>query len=110
MEPSEIANKPKSTERTYGFVKGKSGNPNGRPKKTAEEWELIAACRAKAPQALDVMVRIMESGENERNQLAAANSIIERAYGKPIQPTDIQLAGQVEIREIVRKIVGSSDT
>lgn len=70
------------------FQAGISGNLNGRPKKTAAEYELQAACRAKAPEALAVLVRIMESGDNERNQLAAAQMIIERGYGRPVQPTE----------------------
>jgi len=72
-----------------GFKKGVSGNPGGRAKRTPEEFELIAACKAKVPAALDTLVKIMETGENERNQLAAAQAIIERAYGKPVQPTEL---------------------
>jgi hypothetical protein len=74
--------------RGKAFAKGSSGNPNGRPKRTPEELDLIAACKAKTPQALDTMVEIMERGENERNRLAAAQAIIERGYGKPTQPIE----------------------
>ena len=73
------------------FKPGKTGNPGGRPKKTPEEFELIAACKSKTPSALAVMVRIMESGANERNQLAAATAIIERAYGRAVQVIDAKI-------------------
>lgn len=67
------------------FRPGQCGNPGGRPKKTPEEFELIAACKAKTPAALAVMESIMTSGESERTRLAAATAIIDRAYGKPTQ-------------------------
>jgi len=73
------------------FVKGIGGNPRGRPKRTAEEIDLIAACRAKAPEALAVLDHIMNEGENERNRLAAAQAIIERGYGKAVQPIDANI-------------------
>ena len=68
------------------FVKGVTGNPGGRPKRTPEELDLVAACKAKTPAALIVIENIMKNGENERNKLAAATAIIDRAYGKPTQP------------------------
>lgn len=71
--------------RPTAFKPGKSGNPTGRPKKTEQEFELIQACKDKTPAALAVMEHIMMEGENERNKLAAAQAIIDRAYGKPTQ-------------------------
>lgn len=70
------------------FKAGISGNPGGRPKRTPEEFELVAACKAKAPEALAVLMQIMENGENEKNRMTAAQAIIERGFGKPVQPTD----------------------
>lgn len=63
------------------FAKGKSGNPGGRKKRTPQEFDLIKACRAKAPEALQVMVTLMQHGENDRVRLSAAIAVIERAYG-----------------------------
>lgn len=80
--------KPKRKAPKTAFKKGVSGNASGRPKRTPEEFDLIAACKAKAPDALGVLMRIMNSGENERNQLSAAMGIIERGFGKPLQPLE----------------------
>lgn len=66
-----------------------SGNPGGRPKRTEEELDLIAACKDKTPAALAVIESIMTSGQSERTRLAAAISIIERGHGKAVQPTTL---------------------
>lgn len=85
----------KAKPRGRPIQKGQVLNPGGRPKKTDEELDLIAACKAKTPQALAVMSEIMTSGEQEKNRLTAAMAIIERAYGKPVQPQDIDLTGNI---------------
>lgn len=71
------------------FEKGKSGNPGGRAKRTQEEVDLIEACKKRTPAALEVICSIMENGENERNRLSAAQYVIDRAYGKAVQQTEL---------------------
>lgn len=71
------------------FKKGQSGNPTGRPKRSKEELDLINACQRKTPAALGVIEHIMLNGENERNRLSAAQYIIDRAYGKAVQQTEL---------------------
>jgi hypothetical protein len=73
------------------FSKGRSGNPGGRPRKRPEDYDLEQACRGKTPKALETLVEVMLHGEVERNRLSAALSIIERGFGKPRQPTSIEI-------------------
>ena len=70
------------------FKKGQSGNPGGRKKKTAEDYDLIGNCRLKTPAALTTILDIMENGM-EKNRLAAAIAIIERGHGKPEAKMDL---------------------
>lgn len=91
--PKEPANSQKTAKRaatSASFKPGVSGNLSGRPKKTTEEFELIAACQEKTLAALEVMEKIMIGGENERNKLAAALAIIERGHGKPIDRKEVR--------------------
>jgi hypothetical protein len=81
---SRAAKKPRGSAKR--FFPGRSGNPDGRPKRTAEVLDLILACKAKTPEALAIIADLMAKGDN-RIRLAAALAIIERGYGKPTQPT-----------------------
>jgi HEAT repeat protein len=47
--------------------------------------------RTKSPAAIDTLVKLLDS-DDERIQLAAANSILDRGLGKPAQ--DVNIAGQ----------------
>lgn len=69
------------------FKPGRSGNPGGRPKRTPEEYALIAACAAKTPEALQTILGLMEHAEKDSVRLAAAIWILERGHGKAVQPT-----------------------
>lgn len=64
------------------FVPGRSGNPGGRPK-TIEEMQLKA--REHTGEAFDALVQILRAGE-PIERIQAAKIILERAWGKPLQP------------------------
>ncbi len=70
------------------FRPGQSGNPGGRPKRTQQEYDLIAACAAKAPEAMKTIVSLMHSADRDSVRLSAAIYVIERRYGKPVQETE----------------------
>lgn len=73
------------------WQKGQSGNPGGRPKRTASELDLIEKAQALAPEALDVIREIMTEGDTQRVRLSAAIALLERAYGAAkvaSQPTE----------------------
>ena len=66
------------------FQKGVRGNPGGRPKVLGDVQELA---RQRSPEAINTLVTIMQ---NEKAppaaRVVAANSLLDRGYGKPTQP------------------------
>ena len=100
-----MAENSKKQPRGKPFAKGQTGNPGGRPKKTPEEVSLIEACKAKTPSALRVIENLMLTASSDSVRLSAALAIIERAWGKPVQPTDNHHSGDLQITEVRRTIV-----
>lgn len=65
------------------FVKGKSGNPGGRPKEVAHVVELA---RKHTVPAINTLAEIMgNKDETGRARAAAAEALLSRGWGKPIQ-------------------------
>lgn len=61
---------------------GESGNVKGRPKIPAE---VIEACRLHTQAAVETIVALMKSADSDSVRLHAAEAIINRAWGKPIE-------------------------
>src|SRR5262245_3715954 len=76
------------------FKKGESGNPGGRPKLPTEVKE---AFQARAPEALAVLVRCLESSD-DRIAMLAAQAILDRGYGKPVQQVDANINEDSSVR------------
>jgi hypothetical protein len=65
------------------FKKGQSGNPGGRPKAVAEVQELA---RQHTTDAVQTLVSIMTDPKSApAARVSAANSLLDRGYGKPPQ-------------------------
>jgi hypothetical protein len=79
-----------------GFQKGQSGNPGGRPKILADVRELA---RAHTASAMNALVQIVED-ENAppAARVTAANSLLDRAYGKPESKVDATITRSAVIR------------
>jgi|SRR6266576_352471 hypothetical protein len=78
------------------FQKGQSGNPGGRPKILADVRELARAHTASAMKAL---VQIVEDeGAPPAARVAAANSLLDRGYGKPEAKIDANISRHAVIR------------
>lgn len=70
------------------FRKGQSGNPGGRPKGLTQLRELA---RVHTQEAFETLIEIMrDKGAKEMARLSAANSVLDRAWGRPIQDTGLE--------------------
>ena len=70
--------------RPGAFPPGKSGNPGGRPKAVRD---VIEAARQHTPAAVARLAYWMQS-DNPRASVAACQALLDRAWGKPTQPTE----------------------
>ena len=77
-----------------GWSKGKSGNPSGRP---AADKEIQELALTKSRDAFAKIASLMDSAEDERIQLSAADKILERAYGKARQTLEHDMKGNVSV-------------
>jgi hypothetical protein len=78
------------------FLPGQSGNPGGRPKGYVEVRELA---REHTAEAIEKLVAVMRKGESEQAQILAANSLLDRGWGRPTQP----IAGDPEGPPIIHE-------
>jgi hypothetical protein len=70
------------------FQKGQSGNPGGRPKKVREVMELA---QDESVESIRALVRIRDECDDPRAVVAAANAILDRGLGKPMQPSEAKV-------------------
>lgn len=74
------------------FVKGKSGNPGGRPKEANEVRELA---RQYGPEAI-LRLAFWMASDNAKASVSACNVLLDRGFGKPDQA--IEHSGNVNIQ------------
>ena len=72
------------------FVKGKSGNPGGRPKGAIAD--LQREMREHAPLAMATLVEICTNkGAKNSDRVAAAREILDRGFGRPVTQIDARV-------------------
>jgi hypothetical protein len=81
---------PENRGKTGKFTKGTSGNPGGRPKIDPKVKKILESATVDAAQAL---VDMLSSG-NPQYIIRAAETILDRVYGKPAQ--SVAIDGEVK--------------
>lgn len=77
----------------------------GRPKgsKNAKTLEIEARARQHAGDALKALVTVATTSESDSARVAAANALLDRAYGRPKQVTKIEGDEDEPIRIVVER-------
>ena len=72
------------------FKPGQSGNPAGGRKK---DPEVVAIFKAAGPEAARALVELATQKGNPKLRLQASEAILDRLYGKAVQPIDATVGG-----------------
>ena len=73
----------KEIPKKRGWAKAGPGRPKGSVNKASNG--VREAAQKYGPEALEALIKIVRTGENENARIAAAKEILDRAYGKSIQ-------------------------
>jgi hypothetical protein len=87
-----------------GGARPGAGRPKGSLNKATAD--IKAAAQAYTEDALATLAQIMKAGESEAARVAAANSILDRGFGKPRQAVDLDAQVKAEFSTI--ELVGVS--
>lgn len=85
------------------FLPGHNILSDGRPKIPDNVKE---ALRAASPKAVEVLIQLLDD-KKSLIRLEAAKTILDRAYGKPVQTQDISMdmAGSVDLTGQIRRVL-----
>ena len=89
------------SDKPWQWKPGTSGNPGGRPK---EDPEMKAILKAACPRAAAKLVELLDC-VNPKIVLSAANSILDRIYGKPKESVDMNVSQDDNINLQIRGVL-----
>lgn len=79
------------------FKRGKSGNPKGRPKLTAEDMQVRALAQVHTLAAINTLAEIMDDKKKSAScRIAAAKELLDRGHGKPTTPIEVEATVRLE--------------
>lgn len=84
-----------------------AGRPKGSLNKATAS--IRDAAQAYTDEALQTLATVMREGDSAAARVAAANSILDRAFGKPKQSMDVEADVKTAISTIERVIVKARD-
>lgn len=83
------------------FVPGSQGNPGGRPKGNPDVKKLL---KEHSVDAAKKVIELLNCG-NPKIELAAAQEILNRTEGKPLQTQDVQLSSVPDVRTQIKAML-----
>ena len=83
----------KSRSANGQFPKGQSGKPGGRPR---DEQKVAELAHSYTTEAIETLVELMRSGNDERVRGTAAQALLDRGWGKPKLEVVSDEAGYVQ--------------
>ncbi len=84
------------------WEKGKSGNPGGRPKAYRD---VVEAARKRTIKAIKTLESVMTTSDNDSARVKAAEVLLDRGWGKPVQPVDLDPHNRQELERRAREIL-----
>lgn len=74
----------------------RGGRAKGTPNHATKELKELARQHCEA--ALETIVQLMQSSENDQTRLAAAKELIDRGYGKAVQSIEADVQGNLGVQ------------
>ena len=78
---------------SHGGMREGSGRPAGASNKATSELKLNLSelAREYTHDALDALVKVMQSSQSDSARIAAATAILDRGYGRPTKTTSFEV-------------------
>ena len=84
-----------------------AGRPKGSLNKATAD--IRDAAQVYTQEALDTLAEVMRNGDSAAARVAAANSILDRGFGKPRQAMEVEADVTANVTQVVRRIVDPRD-